>query len=138
VGLHHQKANFFRAVTFLVAGGVHPKNAEQAVGCAVERPNEWRHDAREDDERPCYGFGGLLGAGQRHGFWRELSQNYMKKGEKEECDRYCRDVSRGWRGVQPCRAEKGVEQMGQRRLANPAETQRCHGDSKLRGGDVAV
>ena len=97
----------------------------------VEQPDRGAEDGAEEPQRAGDQQGDALRVLQRDALRRQLARDDVQRGDQDEGDDH-------GHGVRADRAEGGIEQSGQRGLADPAEREAGEGDSELAGGDVAV
>ena len=97
----------------------------------VEQPDRRAEDGAEEPQRADDQQGDALGVLQRDALRRQLARDDVQRGDHDEGDDH-------GGGVRADRAEGGVEQAGERGLADPAEREAGEGDPELAGGDVAV
>ena len=110
---------------------VDPEQRGHRPAALVEQPDRRPEDRAKDPQRPHHQQRHPIGVLQRDALRRELSGHDVQHGDEDERhdDRY---------RVRPDRAERRVEQPGQRRLADPAERQARERDPELAGRDVTI
>ena len=118
---------------------LHTEETQQAVGGAVEEPDERRHDVREPHERAHDEATDALRRRERQGFRRELAQHYVQERDDRERNDDRRVEVLGSLGQRNPRSnEHAIHDRRQSGLADPAEREGRDCDAELRAGDVTV
>ena len=120
-----------------VARGPYAEEANEGIARAVHQGQHQAKGPAEEQERPRADERHPPGVLERHSLRSELAADDVQKGDERERDRH-RDRVQGDGRRDPDRPEQGLDQMGDGRLADPAERDAGDGDAELRSRDGVV
>ena len=114
-----------------------PSSAEDRARGGVEQPVEREEDEIDDVERIGDPQRHRLGLADGKRLRHLLAEHDVERGEDQEADEEGGEVERRRRA---CRAasRSGSRSAGDRRLADPAEAERGHGDAELAAGEIGL
>lgn len=112
-------------------------NAQDGVGAGIEQVDGRVHQPVEQVQRYRRPQRQQLGFADRPGFGRQLADHDVQVGNDKERGEE-RHAADHFRGVHAYGAQQRLQQVGERRLTDPAQAQGGQGDAQLAGRQVGV